>query len=363
MSPKDPNDRDSAELDVRAQMTRPLLSAAHGAADRISSEVRAMGGDHGASFGSMRDALRSLNTALFHLHALYGGVLTPAAAQPTSLDAVAFAWKLADEYVDGAVRLRVDCRVPSAMVLVEAGRLRRVLCFIIERAAAIQTDGWVSLRVRIEAERVGMEFPWDEDPSSLAVLEEERRWITQETSQLGGTATFGVESITVWLPREAALADAQAPEVLVREVLDLRRERDTFIHHVERATSELVAIQSETEDLRRRMSRMERSMAGAVNDLHRTFGTINALAALVKGNPALRNELLSASALGEARVDQFLDEVEAVTSAGALSLVRDGTEDPRGGSGSGSLAAPRAAIFEDNDDAPTAVRAFGGRGR
>ena len=144
---------------------------------------------------------------------------------------------------------------------------------------------------------------------------------------------------------------------------DLRRERDTFIHHVERATGELVAIQSETEDLRRRMARMERSMAGAVNDLHRTFGTLNALAALVKGNPALRNELLSASALGEARVDQFLDEVEAVTSAGALSLVRDGTEDPRGASGSGSLAAPRAAIFDDDDDAPTAVRALGGRGR
>jgi hypothetical protein len=362
MSPKDPNDRDSAELDVRAQMTRPLLSAAHGAADRIASEVRSMGGDHGHTFGPLREALRSLNTALFHLHALYGGVLAPSTAQPTSIDAVTLAWKLADEYVDGAIRLRVDCRVPSAMVLVEGARLRRVLCFVIERAAAVQTDGWVSLRVRVEAERVGMEFPWDDDPSSVAVLEEERRWVSQEAAQLGGAATFGVESVTIWLPREAALADAQAPEVLVREVLDLRRERDTFIHHVERATSELVAIQSETEDLRRRMSRMERSMAGAVNDLHRTFGSLSALGALVSGNPSLRNELLSACALGEARVDEFMDEVEAVTSAGALSLVRDGTEDPRGGSG--SLAAPRAATFDDDDDdQPTAVRALGGRGR
>jgi len=359
MSPKDPHDRDSVELDVRAQMTRPLLSAAHGAADRISSEVRAMGGDHGSSFGSLREAVRSLHTALFHLHALYGGVLSPSAAQPTSIDAVALAWKLADEYVDGAIRLRVDCRVPSAMVLVEGGRLRRVLCFIIERAAAVQTDGRVSLRVRIEAERVGLETPWDEDTTSLAVLEEERRWITQETAHLGGSAAFEGDAVTVWLPREAASADAQAPEVLVREVLDLRRERDTFIHHVERATSELVAIQNETDDLRRRMSRMERSMAGAVNDLHRTFESINALASMVKGNSTLRNELLAASALGEARVDQFLDEVETVTSAGALSLVRDGTEDPH--DETTSLAAPRVAVFDE--DEPTAVRAVVGRGR
>jgi hypothetical protein len=341
-------------------MTRPLLSAAHGAADRISSEVRALGGDHGAPFGPLRESVRSLNTALFHLHALYGGVLSPAAAQPTSLDVVALAWKLADEYADGSVRLRVDSRVPTAMVLVEGGRLRRVLCFVIERAAAVQTDGWVALRVRIEAERVGMEFPWDDDPSSLAVLEEERRWIKQETAQLGGTASFTRDSITLWLPREAALADAQAPEVLVREVLDLRRERDTFIHHVERATSELVAIQSETEDLRRRMSRMERSMAGAVNDLNRTFATINALAAMVKGNPSLRGELLAASSLGEARVDQFIDEVEAVTSAGALSLVRDGTDDARGEAG--SLAAPRAAVFDDEEQT-TLVRALGSHRR
>lgn len=320
-----------------------------------------MGGEHAAALAPLREALRSLNTALFHLHALYGGVLTPSAAQPTSVDAVALAWKLADEYVEGSIRLRVECRVPSAMVLVEAGRLRRVLCFIIERAAAVQTDGRVSLRVRIEAERVGMEFPWDDDPSSAAVLEEERRWIQQEVGSLGGSVAFVDEVVTLWLPREAALADAQAPEVLVREVLDLRRERDTFIHHVERATSELVAIQSETEDLRRRMSRMERSMAGAVNDLHRTFGSINALAALVRGNPALRNELLAASSLGEARVDQFMDEVEAVTSAGALSLVRDGTDD--GAEGTSSLAAPRAATFDDHDDEPTALRALVGHRR
>lgn len=358
MSPNDPDDRDAPEPDVRAQMTRPLLSAAHGAADRIAWELRSMGGDHVPSFGPLREAVRSLNTALFHLHALYGGVLAPGAAQPASIDAVALAWKLADEYIDGAVRLRVDCRVPSAMVLVEGGRLRRVLCFVIERAAAVQTDGWVALRVRIEAERIGMEFPWDDDPSSAAVLEEERRWIAQETAHLGGTATFAPQTITVWLPRAAALADAQAPEVLVREVLDLRRERDTFIHHVERATSELVAIQGETEDLRRRMSRMERSMAGAVNDLHRTFGSLSALAAMVKGNPALRSELISATALGEARVDQFLDEVEAVTSAGALSLVRDGTDGARGDA---SLAAPRAAVFDDEE--PTVVRALGHRGR
>ncbi|MDB4928585.1 MAG: hypothetical protein JWM10_1069 [Myxococcaceae bacterium] len=360
MSPKDPIDRDPAELDVRAQMTRPLLSAAHGAADRIASELRAMGGDQGASFAPLRESVRSLSTALFHLHALYGGILSPSAAQPTSLDVVALAWKLADEYVDGAIRLRVDSRVPTAMVLVEGGRLRRVLCFVIERAAAAQTDGWVSVRVRIEAERVGMEFPWDDDPTSLAVLAEERRWITQETALLGGTASFERDAVTVWLPREAAVADAQAPEVLVREVLDLRRERDTFIHHVERATSELVAIQSETEDLRRRMSRMERSMAGAVNDLNRTFAGINALAAMVKGNPALRTELLAAASLGEARVDQFIDEVEAVTSDGALSLVRDGTDDPRGEPG--SLAAPRAAVF-DEDDENTSVRATGTRKR
>lgn len=359
MSPNDPHDRDPAELDVRAQMTRPLLSAAHGAADRISAAVRTMGGDQSASFGPLREAVRSLHTALFHLHALYGGVLSPSVAQPSSVDAVALAWKLADEYIDGAIRLRIDCRVPSAMVLVESGRLRRVLCFVIERAAAAQTDGWVALRVRVEAERIGMEFPWDDDPSSLAVLEEERRWITQETSHLGGTASFGADTVTVWLPREAALADAQAPEVLVREVLDLRRERDTFIHHVERATSELVAIQNETDDLRRRMSRMERSMASAVNDLHRTFESVSSLASMVKGNSTLRNELLSASALGEARVDQFLDEVEAVTSAGALSLVRDGTEDPR--DESTSLAAPRVAVFDE--DEPTAVRAVVGRGR
>ena len=358
MSPKDPHDRDAAELDVRAQMTRPLLSAAHGAADRIAAELRALDGEQRAPFGGLREAVRSLNTALFHLHALYGGMLSPAATQPACVDVVALAWKLADEYVDGAVRLRVDCRVPSATVLVEAGRLRRVLSFVIERAAAVQTDGWVALRMRIEAERIGMEFPWDEAPSSLAVLEEERRWVAQETTHLGGTAAFGPESVTLWLPREAALGDAQAPAVLVREVLDLRRERDTFIHHVERTTSELVAAQGESEDLRRRMSRMERSMAGAVNDLHRTFEALHAVAAQVKGNPVLRTELLSISALGEARVDQFLDEVEAATSADALSLVRDGTEDPR--DDSGSLAAPRPAVFHD-DDAPTVARALGGR--
>jgi hypothetical protein len=105
---------------------------------------------------------------------------------------------------------------------------------------------------------------------------------------------------------------------------------------------------------------MERTMAGAVNDLNRTFATINALAAMVKGNPSLRGELIAAAALGEARVDQFIDEVEAVTSAGALSLVRDGTDGMRGEPG--SLAAPRAAVF-DEDEATTLVRATGGRGR
>ncbi len=322
-------------------MTRPLLSAAHGAADRISSEVRSFGGDQGSAFGPMREALRSLNTALFHLHALYGGVLTPvrrAAQLPRRRLPRVEAGRRVHRRGHAAAG-RVPCAVGDG-----AGRGRSpppVLCFVIERAAAVQTDGWVSLRVHIEAERIGLEFPWDDDPSSLAVLEEERRWITQEATLLGGAAVFAAETVTVWLAREAALADAQAPEVLVREVLDLRRERDTFIHHVERTTSELVAIQSETEDLRRRMSRMERSMAGAVNDLHRTFGTINALAALVKGNPALRNELLAASQLGEARVDQFIDEVEAVTSAGALSLVRDGTEDPRGAESIGLARAAR----------------------
>ncbi len=361
MSPKDPDDRAAAELDVRAQMTRPLLSAAHGAADRISSEVRSLSGEQGPGFGPLREAVRSLNTALFHLHALYGGILSPASTQPASIDAVALAWKLADEYTDSAIRLRVDCRVPSAMVLVEGVRLRRVICFVVERAAAVHTDSCVTMRVRIEAERVGMECPWDDDSSSLAVLDEEHRWVKQELSVLGGTAVFGNETVILWLPREAAQADAQAPEALVREVLDLRRERDTFIHHVERATGELVAIQSETEDLRRRMSRMERSMAGAVNDLHRSFETINALASSVRGNPALRNEMLAICAQGEARVDQFMDEVEIVTSAGALSLVRDGTEDPLGGSA--SLAAPRVAVFDADEDEPTIVRALSAWGQ
>lgn len=354
MAPDDSDEREGTVDDARVQMTRPLLSAAHGAADRISSELRAMGGDHNPGFGPLRDAVRSLHTALFHLHALYGGVLQRSAAQPTSIDAVALAWKLADEYSDGAVRLRVECRVPSALVLVDNGGLRRVLAFVIERAAAVQTDGRVTLGVRMEAERVGLDLPWEDDVASAAVLVEERRWITQEASQLGGSAAFGSGVLTLWLPRQLAVADAQAPEVLVREVLDLRRERDTFIHHVERTTSELAAIQSETEDLRRRMSRMERSMAGAVNDLHRTFDSISALSGMVKGNPALRSDLIAESQRGEARVDQFLDEVEAVTSAGALSLVRDGTEDPRDEQSSASLAAPRAAVFED--DEPTAVR-------
>ncbi len=354
MARDDSDDRDGD--DARVQMTRPLLSAAHGAADRISSELRAMGGDHGPSFGALRDAVRSLHTALFHLHALYGGVLQRSAAESTSVDVVALAWKLADEYGEGPVRLRIECRAPSATVLVDGGGLRRIMAFVIERAAAVQTDGWVTLGVRIEAERVGMEFPWEDDATSAAVLAEERRWVSQEASQLGGSAVFTGDTLVVWLPRQVALADAQAPEALVREVLDLRRERDTFIHHVERTTSELAAIQSETEDLRRRMSRMERSMAGAVNDLHRTFDSIGALAGMMKGNPALRGELLAAGQMGAARVDQFMDEVEAVTSAGALSLVRDGTEDPREASGSAaSLAAPRAAVFED--DEPTVVRA------
>ena len=81
----------------------------------------------------------------------------------------------------------------------------------------------------------------------------------------------------------------------------------------------------------------------------------------MRGNPTLRNEMLAISAQGEARVDQFLDEVETVTSAGALSLVRDGTEDPLGGSA--SLAAPRAAVFNEDDEEPTIVRALSAWGR
>lgn len=361
MALDDSDDRSGTEGDVRAQMTRPLLSAAHGAADRISSELRALGGDHVPGFAPLHEAVRSLHTALFHLHALYGGVLQRVSAQSTSIDVVALAWKLVDEYGDGPARLRVECRVPSVMVLADGAGLRRAIAFVVERAAAVETDGWVTLRVRVEAERAGLEFPWEDDALSAAVLAEERRWIHQEVSQLGGSASFETGTVVLWLPRQVAAVGAQDSDALVREVLDLRRERETIIHHVERTTSELVAIQGETEDLRRRMSSMERSMAGAVNDLHRTFDAIGSLAGLVKNNPALRAELLAATQTGEARVDQFQDEVEAVTSDGALSLVRDGTDDAGEDPEAASLAAPRPAVFDDEE--PTAVRAIVGAAR
>ena len=341
---------DTPEVALRARMSRPLLAAAHGAADRLAAEARAM--EQGGRADAMRDAVHALRTALFHLQALFG---EGEAAPPTSsatIDVVQTLWGLAEEYGDRAIRVRIDTKAASARVVVDTARLRRVLEFALGRGAALSVDDDVTVRVRIEAERVGLVFPWQEDVSSAALQQEELRWLANEVASLGGVHAFGIDGMTVWLPREGAVPKSESPEMLAREVLDLRRERDTIIQDAERATGELVAIRGETDDLRRRISAMERSTAGAVNEFRRVFDAIVALASLVREDPQLGAALRNAAFDGAGRVDAFMEEIEEVTSIGAPSLVRDGTEDPSGAYEQGTLSAPRVAVFEDETTVP-----------
>ncbi|MEZ4409805.1 MAG: hypothetical protein R3A52_25525 [Polyangiales bacterium] len=309
--------------DVRERMTRPLLSAVQAAADRVQREFRALGGDRVRALEPLAAELKALHVALFQIHALYGGVLDPGPGVP--VDAVSLLYTVADEVYDAGVRVRVECRSPGGVFHADPPAARRILKFLVDRASAVLTDRWVPVTVLVSADAVAFEIPWEEEEGNLLTLLEERAWLESEVAAQRGVFTTDGARARLEFARVPLEQDVETPESLVREVLDLRRERDTFLLQVERTSSELQVMQSESEDLRRRFNRLERTLTAAAGDLGRAFESIEALSGLLSPDEPMRNDIESAARLGGARVEELAAEVETLSASQAPVWARDGS--------------------------------------
>lgn len=304
-------------------MARPLVAAVQTSVDRLQRELRALDDLNVPGLGALKAELKSLHTTLFQLHALYGGGAPYPDGVP--VEALAMLYTVADEVFDRGVRVRVKCTSPGAVFYSDPPSVRRLLRFLIETAGAILTDGWVPVTVTVETDSVYFELPWEACDFSLSTEREERAWIDAEAQRQHAVFSTDGAIARLRFARVARASDLETPESLVREVLDLRRERETFIHQVERTASELQVIQNESEDLRRSFNRLERTLTTATDDLGRAFDSIGALTGLLPQSEPLRDNLESAARLGCARVEELSAEVENLSASWAPVWARDGS--------------------------------------
>lgn len=339
------------------QRARSLIAAAQSAADRIAGELRSLRPLSVLPVSShevLLTSARALHAALAQLDGLRGGGVEQARPELATLDAVPLAYAVCEDAHADGVMVRVDPRATSGAFRGDGAALRRILRLLVSSAGAVDANGEVTLTVEVDSATVSFGVSWDDAPVRSAMMEEERAWLEREVLAQAGTLRIHGGRCRIRFAREPVATRSMMPDDLAREVLDLRRERDTFVHEVERTSSELQAVRDESEEMRRRFSRVEASMANAVNDLHRAFESLEAMAALMEGDAALRGEMLTAAQMGHARVSQLIDEVDAVAARSMPPWTRGQPDDAVEPGGTmwpsvSALQPERAPVFPELD--------------
>lgn len=311
------NERGTDEATV-GSLARPLLAAAQAASDRLASEIRALEGAVSEPAAStIRESVRALHTALFQMHALHGG---PALAKPVRarIDPLSIACEVTEEAQSEGLSVEVDARGTIGTIAVDGGELRRLLRWLVDRALS-STSGTVRLGVSPEGDSVAFELPWH-DELSEGLAAQERAWLERAAGALAGRLAFVDGCVRLMLPREATVPFDSSLEELAREVQDLRRERQTHAHEVERTSCALHSAQLEAEALRRQLSRIERSTLRAVGDLQKTFESLEAMAGLVADPNGLGRDLEAVTQSGLARVMELVAEVDTAAMSAGSSL-------------------------------------------
>lgn len=316
-------------------LARPLLSAAQASSDRLASELRALQGvipEHAA--GTLRESLRALHSALFQLHALNG--TTPQAGPPRSrVDALGLACEVVEAARAEGLSVEIDARGPTCAIEAEAGALHRLLRWLLDRAASGSTAA-VRLGLGSTKTAVSFEVPWSDELPEV-VRAQERAWLERAVGALAGRVSFEGSRVRVLLPRAATLPAESTFEELTRELRDLRHERATRAHEVERASCALHSAQREAEALRRQLTHVEQRVAAAVDDLQKTFESLEAMAKLVSEPEGFGRELESVTHSGLGRVMELSIDLDTASLSTASSVSPTWSGPPA----SGVFAPPR----------------------
>lgn len=319
MAANDPTSSDRGGQSGELVVARPLLAAAQAATDRLASEIRALGeGVSEPAASTLRESLRALHSALFQLHALHGGPALPTPPR-ARVDPLSVACEVTEEAQEEGMPVEIDVRGAVGTIHADGTELRRLLRWLVDRAVS-STSGAVRVRVEAEGAWVAFDLPWH-DEIAEGVAAQERAWLERAAGAIAGRLVFADGRVRVLLPREAALPFDSSLEELAQEVQDLRRQRATHAHEVERTTCALHSAQLEAEALRRQLGRVERSTLRAVGDLQRTFESLEAMAGLVADPDGLGRDLGVITQSGLARVMELVAEVDtaAMTAANSVS--------------------------------------------
>lgn len=316
---KEPMARDrTADGSQEVPLVRPLLAAAQAASDRLASEIRAIeGAVPEPAAGALRESLRALHAALFQMHALHGGPALPTPVR-ARVDPLSVACEVVEEAQAEGLAVEVNARGTVGTIDVDGVELRRLLRWLVDRALS-NASGAVRVSVFAEEDSVVFELPWH-DELSEGVAAQERAWLERAVGAIAGRLGFVEGRARVLLPREATVPFDSSLEELAREVQDLRRERATHAHEVERTSCALHSAQLETELLRRQLSRIERSTIRAVGDLQKTFESLEAMAGLVADPDGLGRDLETVTQSGLARVMELVAEVDTAAMSAANSM-------------------------------------------
>jgi hypothetical protein len=328
---------------------RPLLASAQAATDRLASEIRALEGalpDPSAS--ALREGLRALHAALFQMHALHGG---PVLARPARarVDPLSVVCDVVEEAQQEGLAVEVDARGTIGTIDASGPELQRLLRWLVDRATS-GTSGVVRVVVSADGPTVVVALPWH-DEIAEGVGAQERDWLERAAGALSGRLDFVEGKVRLLLPREATVPFDSSLEELAREVQDLRRERQTRAHEVERSTCALRSAQVEAELARRQLSRIERSTLRAVGDLQKTFESLDAMSGLVADPDGLGRDLQAVSQSGLARVMELVAEVDTAAMTAANSVTPPWSQIP---SARGiHVAEDLLAVIEEDDPSIT----------
>ncbi|MEZ4389505.1 MAG: hypothetical protein R3A48_00305 [Polyangiales bacterium] len=331
-------------------VVRPLLGAAQAAADRLASEIRALGDSlPEPSAGTVRESLRALHAALGRLHEVHGGSIPP--TPRVRVDPLRVVCEVAEAAQFEGVEVEVEARGAAGELDVDEGELRRLLRWLVERATP-STSGAVGVGVVGELAEVTVSLPWH-DEFAEGVSAPEHAWLERAADALGARLGFGEGRVRLILPREFAVSQGASLGDLARELDELRRERLSQAQEVERATCALHSAQLEAEAARRQLLRVERSTLRAVGDLQQTFESLEAMAGLVVESDGIGRDLQTVSQSGMARVMELVAEVDTAAMASAHSVAPAWSDAPH----ASGIHAPRELleIIEDEgyDDDPT----------
>lgn len=316
--------KDGAAVE-RPASVRPLLGAAQSAADRLASEIRALGDSLPEPVGrTMRESLRALHAALTQLDEVHGGSIRP--SHSARVDPLKVMCEVAEAAHFDGVAVELDARGAFGELNVDESELRRMLRWLVDRASS-NTTGTVRVEMRGEAGEVVLCLPWH-DEFAESVSAQEQAWLERSVDALAGRLEFADGRVHVRLPRGGAAPAESSFGDLAREVNDLRRERLSHAQEVERATCALHSAQLEAEAARRQLSRIERSTLRAVADLQHTFESLEAMAGLVVESDGIGRDLQVVSQSGLARVMELVAEVDTAAMSSANSIAPTWSDAP-----------------------------------